>query len=95
MASATERVSILMTPAEKKRVTTKARKAGISVGEYIRRATSKYRNNENDQVMEAMIEQMNQATERAEQAIDDALNYVTESNQRIAKMEAEAHGDAA
>lgn len=95
MATATERVSVLMTPAEKKRIVTKARKTGVSVGEYIRRATEGYRALMDEQALEAMIGQMNQASESAEKAIDDTLNFVTESNRRIAKMEAESQGETA
>lgn len=95
MATATERVSVLMTPAEKKLVVTQARKSGVSVGEYLRRAAKGYSADTDNQILEAMIEQMNQATKNAEKAIDEALSYVTESNRRIEKMEAEARGKAA
>jgi hypothetical protein len=88
MATATERVSVLMTTTEKKQAMNKALKTGVSVGEYVRRAIKNYRADEDDQTLMAMIEQMNQATAKAETAIDDALIFVAESNARIAKMEA-------
>lgn len=37
--------------------------------------------------LEAMIEQMNQATDRALKALDDTLSFITESNIRISKLE--------
>jgi hypothetical protein len=95
MATATERVSVLMTPAEKKLIITKAKKTGVSVGEFLRRAAEGYRGNDDDKVLAAMIDQMNQATEKAELAIDDVLQFVAESNQRIAELEAKARGEAA
>ena len=87
---ATERVPVLMTPVEKKMVVRRAKKAGLTTGEYMRRAAEGYRPDDNNQALEAMIEQMNQATERAEKAIDNTLSFVAKSNKRIAAMETEA-----
>lgn len=39
-------------------------------------------------ILSAMIDQMNIATEREEAAIDEALNDVAASNERIANMDA-------
>lgn len=93
--AATERVPVLMTPAEKRRVVAKARKAGLTTGEYMRRAAEGFRPENDDKAFEAMIDQMNQATANAEKAIDDALAFVAASNQRIADMEADAKRGAA
>lgn len=95
MAAATERVPVLMTPAEKQRVVSKARKAGLTTGEYMRRAAEGYRPANDDKELEAMIGEMNKATGSAERAIDDALAFVEESNKRIAEMEAKARGSTA
>ncbi len=88
MATATARVPVLMTEAEKSRIVEKARRAGLSTGEYMRRAAQSFRLSEDDKIMEGMIDQMLKATERAERAIEDALEYVAASNERIAAMEA-------
>lgn len=88
MAAATERVPVLMTPAEKKRVVSRARKAGLSTAEFMRRAAEGYRPAEDDKAIEAMIAEMNKATENAANAIDDALAFVAASSKRIAKLEA-------
>ncbi len=85
--AATERVPILMTPAEKKRIVKKAKKLSISTSEYIRRAADNFSPTEDEEALEAMIEQMNLATHRAEKAIDDVLAFVKASNKRIHKME--------
>ena len=92
MAAATERVPVLMTPAEKKRVVSKANKAGLTTGEYMRRAAEGYRPADDDKALESMINEMNKATRRAETAIDDALAFVAASNKRIAGMETKAKG---
>lgn len=88
MATATARVPVLMTETEKARIVKKAQQAGLSTGEYMRRAAQSYRPSEDDKSLEGMIEQMLKATERAERAIDDALDYVTASEERIIAMEA-------
>ncbi|MCU7849347.1 MAG: hypothetical protein KZQ89_15425 [Candidatus Thiodiazotropha sp. (ex Lucinoma kastoroae)] len=95
MATATERVQVLMTPAEKQRVVAKAQAQDMSVGEYLRQAAAGFRTDTDDQALEAMIDQMNQATANAEQAIDETLSFVAESNRRIDRMEAQANGEAA
>lgn len=93
MAAATERVPVLMTPAEKKRVVSRASKAGLTTGEYMRRAAEGYRPADDDKALEAMIGEMNKATRNAEAAIEDALSFIAASNQRIEAMEATARGE--
>ncbi len=85
--AATARVPVLMTETEKARIVKKARDAGLTTGEYMRRAAKSFRPQEEDEVLEGLLNQMLKATEMAERAIDDALNYVSASNQRIAAME--------
>ena len=87
MAAATERVPVLMTPVEKKRVVAKAEKAGLKTGEFMRQAAAVYHPGEDDTALEAMIGQMNSATDSAGRAIDRAIKFVSESNKRIEKME--------
>ena len=82
MATATARVPVLMTQAEKERIVKKAMEAGLSTGEYMRRAADSFHPDEQNQLLEGLIDQMLQATDRAEQAIDDAIAFVEASNQR-------------
>ena len=89
MATATARVPVLMTEAEKVQIVKKAKQFGISTGEYMRRAAGSFQPSQDDGVLEAMIDQMLKATERAENAIDEALSFVAESNERIAAMESQ------
>ena len=90
MATATERVPVLMTPDEKKKVVSKAKQAGVAIGEYIRRAIDGYRPSEDKKTLCTMINQMNKVTKNAENSIDDTLEFVRESNKRIEKMESKA-----
>ncbi len=88
--AATERVPVLMTPVEKKRVVAKAKKAGLKTSEFMRLAASNYQPDNDESALETMIDQMNSATDNASKAIDEALAAVAVSNKRIAKMEAKA-----
>lgn len=84
-----------MTPEEKNLVVSRAKKIGITTGEYMRRAAEGYQPDKDTQALEAMINEMNRASENAEQAIDDALEFIKKSNGRIARMEAKVKKQAA
>jgi hypothetical protein len=88
MATANERIPVLMTTKEKTRIAKKAKEAGLSMGEYMRRAAESFHPDDDNKALEAMIDQMIKATEQAEKAIDDALAFVEASNKRIEKLEA-------
>jgi Mobilization protein NikA len=90
MPAATERIPVLVTPTEKCRIAKMARDAGISMGEFLRRAATAYRPPEEDRLLEGMIDQMNKTTMQASASIDEALAYVDASNKRIAEMESKA-----
>ena len=87
MATATARIPVLVTKTEKARIVKMAKAAGLSTGEYMRRAAASFRTSEDDKALEAMIDQMLKATEQAERAIEDTLKFVAESNKRITAME--------
>jgi hypothetical protein len=90
MATATERIPVLVTSAEKGRIAKMAKAAGLSMGEYLRRAAASYRPAEDDRILEGMIDQMNKTSAQASAAIDKALAFVEASNRRIAAMERKA-----
>ena len=88
MAVANERIPILVTAGEKSRIAAMAKSAGLSMGEFLRRAAAAYRPSNDDELLEGAITQILETTRKAERAIDDALAYVEASNRRIAQMEA-------
>ena len=88
MSTANQRIPVLVTAAEKTRIAKRAKQTGLSVGEYMRRAAASYSPSEDDSTLIAMIDPMLKATDRAENAIDDAMAFVESSNKRIARMEA-------
>jgi hypothetical protein len=89
MATITERIPVLVTAKEKARIARMAKDAGLSMGEYLRRAAASFRPSHEDQALEGMIDQMLKTTEQANRAIDDALAFVEASNRRIAALEAQ------
>ncbi len=93
MAIANERIPVLVTSGEKARIAEMARRSGVSMGELLRRAAAAYRPPEDDALLEGMVAQMLKTTRQAEQAIDDALNYVEASNRRIAALETHRKAD--
>ena len=90
MATATERIPVLVTAAEKGRIASMAKDAGLSMGEFLRRAAASFKPSEDEQLLEGMIVQMNKTTAQASAAIDRALAEVDASNKRIAAMERKA-----
>ena len=87
MATATERIPVLVTRAEKTRIAETARAAGLSMGEFLRRSASAFSPAEDTKILEGMIGQMNRSTQQAGAAIDDAIAFVESSTRRIAAME--------
>ena len=92
MGTATERIPVLVTTAEKTEIAKKAKDAGLSMGEFLRRAAASFNPSDDNAAVEGMIEQMVKATQAANIALDDALAYVEQSNKRIAAMELRRKG---
>src|SRR5574338_158323 len=93
MATATERIPVLVSAEEKAMIAKLAKDAHLSMGEFLRRAAASFRPAEDDQMLEGMIEQMTKTTTQASAAIDDALAFVEASNRRIAAMEAQRNAN--
>ena len=88
MTTASERIPVLVTPAEKKQIALMAKAAGLSMGEFLRRAAASFHPSDDDQMLDGMIGQMAKTTARASAAIDEALSFVAASNKRIKALEA-------
>ena len=88
MATATERIPVLVTSQEKAKIAKMAPAAHLSIGDFLRRAAASFRPSEDDKILAGMIDQMLKTTAQASAAIDDALAFVEVSNRRISAMEA-------
>lgn len=87
MATATERIPVLVTSQEKAMIAKMAQDAHLSMGEFLRRAAASFRPSEDEKMLDGMIDQMLKTSAQASFAIDDALSFVDASNKRIADME--------
>ncbi|MEW8051426.1 MAG: hypothetical protein AB2809_13725 [Candidatus Thiodiazotropha sp.] len=88
-----EQILISVTSAEKELLLKNARKCGISVNTYVIRALEEYHKNiDTTDVIDEIIDQMNQATNKAISAIDNALSIADESNNRNSEMEPKTPG---
>jgi hypothetical protein len=75
IVAASERVTTLMTPNEKSALEAKARQAGISVGEYVRRSVASYDPEEAAALAQlaALAAELTRSNREASEALDRAL----------------------
>ncbi len=90
MATAVQRIVVQTTTQDKKAIAAKAKKLDIPISELMRRGAFAYRSSETDAEMAALADAAKGAADRAGAAIDDALDFIAASNERIAAMEAKA-----
>lgn len=86
----TERIVVRVTPQDKKALAAKAKVLGFPLAELMRRGAFAYRLNRVDDELVSLSYAAKGAADRACAAIDDALDFIAASNERIAAMEAEA-----
>jgi hypothetical protein len=86
MASSTI-IKVPVTSKEKSQLLKLAKSANTSVSEYLRKCALSNKATSDEYLPEMLIKQMNKSTISANDAIDDALAYVEESNKRIEMME--------
>ena len=87
MAIVTERIPILVTAEQKARIARAAEAAGLSMGEYLRRAAAAYDPTQDAGAFDAVAEQIRHSAERASRALDAALQAVAASEQRLARLD--------
>lgn len=92
-ATAIERIVVQATPLEKKSISAKAKKLGISIAELMRRGAASYTPAAEDEELGKLADAAKAAADRASDSIDDALAFCEASNKRIAAKEAKAHRD--
>ena len=90
MSAAVERIVVQTTAQDKKAIAAKAKRLEMPVAELMRRGAFAYESGAADEGLGALADAANQAAQRAGAAIDDALDFIAASNQRIALMDAAA-----
>jgi hypothetical protein len=86
--AATERIPLLVTPTQKALFVKKAKASKLTVNEFVRRAAEIYNPSDDDEALLRLIAQVKQTTREATAALDAALRSCSDSNRRIADMEA-------
>jgi hypothetical protein len=86
MATATERIVVQVTAVQKRAIASTAKRLGLNVSELMRQAAQGFTPTEDEQDMHALIARVNASTNEANDALDDALAFVAESNKRIAAL---------
>jgi hypothetical protein len=72
MSAATQRVVVLMPPEDKARLEDKARRAGTSIGELVRRSLDAYDPELDGAELEALLRLLEESQARAMTSLDDA-----------------------
>ena len=91
---ATDRLPVLMSKDQKAQIAKRAKAARLTMGEFLRRAAFAYRPDEDEESLDGLIDQVKKTTRAASRSIDQAIAFVTASQQRIAAMEAAHKGKA-
>ncbi|WP_091809679.1 hypothetical protein [Burkholderia sp. WP9] len=86
MAAATERIVVQVTTVQKRAIASTAKRLGMNVSELMRQAAQGFTPSDDEHEINALIERVNVSTKEANDALDDALSFVAESNRRIAAM---------
>jgi len=95
MASAVERIVVQTTLEDKRKIAAKAKRLELPISELMRRGAFAYESGESDSGesddgVAALAEAARGAADRAGMAIDEALEFIAASNERIEAMEAKA-----
>lgn len=90
MSTATERIPILVTKADKAKFARKARTHGLSLSEFARAAMDSFdpSTTAEAEALDKVLQQLRTGTAEAERSLDETLRYCAESNARLMKLDA-------
>ena len=90
MPNATDRIVVQVAPDEKQALFAKASSMGLSLSELMRRGAGTYSQDEGGTDLDVFVTEIHQAVLDIEETIERAVRSCSESNARIAQMEAAA-----
>ena len=87
---ATERVTVLMTPVEKAALEAKAKGAGVSVGEFVRRSVDSFDPEEAAELVQlaALAAELQRSNNEASAALDRALASIEKTRTQLDRRSA-------
>jgi mobilization protein NikA len=80
------RIRVLVTPAQKARISKMAKEAGLPIGEFMRRAADSHLSGDDERLLEGMIRELEKSTVQTLAAADRAIAIIDASNRRIDAM---------
>jgi hypothetical protein len=86
MVAARKRIVVQVTPVEKRAIASTAKRLGHNVSELMCEAVQGITTSDDEEIINALIRHVNVSTPEANDALDDALSFVAESNKPIAAM---------
>jgi len=86
MTTASRRIPVLVTPAQRVRIAKMAKKAGLPIGEFMRRAADSHLSRDDEELLDGMMRQLRKSTVRTIAAADRAIAIIDASNRRIDAM---------
>ncbi len=86
MDAARERIVVQVTRTQKDAIGLAAKKLGLNMSELMRQAAQGFQPKADDDDVNALIQRVNLSTKDANDALDDALAFIHESNKRIEAM---------
>jgi len=90
MATATERIPVLVSKTDKIKFTKKAKTHGLSLSEFARAAMEQFNPSqaEEEEALASLLRQMKEGTETAHKSLTEALDFCAGSNARLARLDA-------
>ena len=90
MAAAVERIVVQTTMQDKKAIAAKAKRLELPISELMRRGAFAYESSAANGTLIALADAAKSSADRAGASMDEALDYISASNKRIAAMEVKA-----
>jgi hypothetical protein len=79
-----ERLTILVTPDQKRAIASKAKSLNLSAGEVVRRAVDSYRTDEEERMLAALADELERSVKEARKAIREALGELQRTRAQLA-----------
>lgn len=91
MATASERIVVQTTQQEKRALLLKAKRLGLPLAELMRRGAGSYRPESSDEQLGALADAAKAAAQSMSKDIQEALQFIEQSNRRIAALDSASH----
>jgi len=79
----TERLTILVTPDQKRAIAAKAKTLNLSAGEVIRRAVESYRTGDEERLLDALADELDRSVKEARKSIKGALDELRRTHAQL------------